>query len=108
MVLYYKRRKKLEYKDLQRGFLGLVGARAGLYQFDPDGIEAKALEERLGLKVIRHGKFLSSALLESLSCVITCYSSALQHERVVLFSCIGQMSCQHSQPAATRIRFNAK
>jgi len=32
-----------------------IGSRAGLYQFDPDGVEAKALEDRLGIPVIRHG-----------------------------------------------------
>lgn len=34
-----------------------VASKTGLYQFDPDGVEAKALEERLGIPVIRHGMF---------------------------------------------------
>ena len=42
-----------------------MGARAGLYQFDPDGVEAKALEERLGIPVIRHGN-------DTYSCTLTC------------------------------------
>ena len=42
----------------------MLGQRAGLYQFDPDGAEAKALEERLGIPVIRHGK---PSLVESCS-----------------------------------------
>lgn len=42
-----------------------IGARAGLYQFDPDGVEAKALEERLGIPVIRHGN-------DTHCCTLTC------------------------------------
>ncbi|KAL3702066.1 hypothetical protein R1sor_020088 [Riccia sorocarpa] len=37
------------------GRLALLSNSAGLYQFDPDGVEAKGLEERLGIHVIRHG-----------------------------------------------------
>lgn len=44
---------------------GWMGARAGLYQFDPDGVEAKALEERLGIPVIRHGN-------DTHCCTLTC------------------------------------
>lgn len=36
------------------GRIALLSNSAGLYQFDPDGVEAKALEERLGIPVIRH------------------------------------------------------
>ncbi|KAG6547879.1 hypothetical protein Mapa_010699 [Marchantia paleacea] len=37
------------------GRLALLSNSAGLYQFDPDGAEAKALEDKLGISVIRHG-----------------------------------------------------
>lgn len=30
----------------------------GLFEYDPDGKKAKALEDAIGIKVIRHGKFL--------------------------------------------------
>lgn len=32
----------------------------GLYEYDPDGKKAGALENAIGIKVIRHGKFCSS------------------------------------------------
>lgn len=36
------------------GHIALLSNSAGLYQFDPEGAEANALEERLGIPVIRH------------------------------------------------------
>nr|XP_024372610.1 uncharacterized protein LOC112280904 isoform X2 [Physcomitrium patens] len=44
-----------ECQSVFEGRIALLSNSAGLYQFDPDGVEAKALEERLGIPVIRHG-----------------------------------------------------
>lgn len=42
-------------KSIFHGRIALLSNSAGLYQFDPDGSEAKALEELIGIPVIRHG-----------------------------------------------------
>lgn len=42
-------------KSIFQGRIALLSNSAGLYQYDPDGSEAKALEELIGIPVIRHG-----------------------------------------------------
>lgn len=42
-------------KSVFQGRIALLSNSAGLYQYDPDGSEAKALEELIGIPVIRHG-----------------------------------------------------
>ncbi|KAH9287463.1 hypothetical protein KI387_031580, partial [Taxus chinensis] len=42
-------------KSVFDGRIALLSNSAGLYQYDPDGSEANALEELIGIPVIRHG-----------------------------------------------------
>jgi hypothetical protein len=48
-----------------------AGVTTGLYQFDPEGAEANAVEERLGIPVIRHSMFVPSSSNNLLLCVLS-------------------------------------
>ncbi|KAG0579761.1 hypothetical protein KC19_4G121600 [Ceratodon purpureus] len=59
------------------GRIALLSNSAGLYQFDPDGVEAKALEERLGIPVIRHETKKPAGTAEDLAKHFNCDPSRL-------------------------------
>ena len=45
----------------------------GLYEFDPDGREARALEGAIGIRVIRHRKCFCFSIYVSLVILRLCY-----------------------------------
>ena len=45
----------------------------GLYEFDPDGRKARALEVAIGIRVIRHRKCLCFSIYVSLVILRPCY-----------------------------------
>eukprot|EP00250_Pteridium_aquilinum_P019133 c2430_g1_i1 orf=67-963(+) len=53
-------------KEAFKGQVALLSNSAGLYQYDPDGTEAEALEESLKISVIRHGSKKPSGSAEEL------------------------------------------
>jgi len=66
-----------ECQAIFEGRVALLSNSAGLYQFDPDGVEAKALEERLGIPVIRHGTKKPAGTAEDISKHFGCEPSRL-------------------------------
>lgn len=67
-------------EDCKKAFNGrvaLLSNSAGLYQYDPNGIEAKALEDTLRIPVIRHGSKKPSGSAEELEKHFGCDASSL-------------------------------
>jgi len=66
-----------ECQSVFEGRIALLSNSAGLYQFDPDGVEAKSLEDRLGIPVIRHGTKKPAGTAEDLAKHFHCDPSRL-------------------------------
>lgn len=66
-----------ECKAAFNGRAALLSNSAGLYQYDPDGAEARAVEDKLGIPVIRHGLKKPDGSTEELEKYFGCEASLL-------------------------------